>query len=248
MQPEQYQDFYALEDKHWWFAGMRNIFSATIAKIYGKNIPLKILDVGCGTGRMIKELEKYGRVAGVDCEEAALGFCRKREIKSICLANALRLPFRSGEFDLVTAFNLVEHVQDDGFLIKELSRVCKKGGRIILATSAFRFLWSKHDELNGHKRRYSKENLRELVKSQDLVIEKLTYTNFILFPFIWLGIILQSLFKPCFSSLLRNYYSIREPGNKILLLALRLEAWVLGRFNAPFGVSFLCVARKTGKD
>jgi ubiquinone/menaquinone biosynthesis C-methylase UbiE len=245
VQPEQYRYFYELEDKHWWFAGMRDIFFRIIGNIYKPGAGLQILDVGCGAGLNIKELEKFGRVIGIDIEGQALELCQQRSITKLCLGSGLDLPFKNETFDLVTAFNLVEHVQEDAFLIKELARVCKKSGRIILATSAFNFLWSRHDLINEHKRRYTKRTLQFLVNRQNFKIEKLTYTNFILFPLIWAGITWQNLLK-CFSApMVNKYYSIQKPVNKILLWILRLESWILSKFNAPFGVSLLCVVRKT---
>lgn len=247
MRIEQYQRFYNLEDKHWWLVGMRGIFYRAISNIYKQNANLMILDVGCGTGMIIKDLERFGKVAGIDIEEAAIKFCQQRNIGKLCLGSGVNLPYKAEAFDLVTVFSVLEHVQDDALFIKELSRVCKDSGRIILSTSAFDFLWSEHDVINEHKRRYTKNSLKTLVNGQNLHIERITYTNFILFPFILLGVISEKVLKCFLGSIVNRFYTTPRLINKSLLLILKLESWILSRFNFPFGVSLLCVARKTGK-
>ena len=247
MQIEQYQRFYELEDKHWWFVGMRDIFYRSISGIYREDANLKILDVGCGTGIIIKDLERFGKVVGIDIEDAALKFCQQRNIGKICLGDGVNLPFKDATFDLVTVFSVVEHIQDDAGFIQELSRSCRDNGRIILSTSAFNFLWNEHDVINEHKRRYTKSRLEALFRGQNLHIEKITYTNFILFPLILLGIILKNMLRCLFGSMVDRFYSTPQLANKLLILILKLESLILSRFNFPFGVSLLCIARKTKK-
>lgn len=245
MRIEQYRRFYELEDKHWWFVGMRDIFYRAITNIYKKDANLMILDVGCGTGIVMKDLERFGRVVGIDLEDTALKFCQKRNIGKLCLGSGVSLPFKDAAFDLVTAFSVVEHVQDDASFIKELSRVCKNSGRVILSTSAFNFLWSEHDIINEHKRRYTKNSLKEMFYRQRLAIEKVTYTNFILFPLILPAIILKSLLKLFRGSVIKAYYTTPVLINQLLIFILKAESLILNRFNFPYGVSLLCVGRKT---
>ncbi|MDD5130592.1 MAG: class I SAM-dependent methyltransferase [Candidatus Omnitrophica bacterium] len=244
MQIEQYQRFYELEDKHWWFVGMRNIFYRFVNDIYRNKTDLKILDVGCGAGMIMKDLGKFGEVTGIDVEPAAMEFCHKRNIGKLCLGSGINLPFRSGVFDLVIAFNVVEHVQDDISFVKELDRVCKGGGRVILATSAFNFLWSQHDEINRHKRRYLKSGLQMILENRHLAVERITYTNCILFLPIFLAITLKKLLRRNGLSLINAYYSAPALINRFLLFILKIESLILIRFDFPYGVSLLCVGRK----
>ncbi len=248
MQLEQYQRFYGSEDRHWWFLGMRRIFTRIIKNIYGDQTNLEILDVGCGTGMIMQDLKKFGQVVGVDNQTAALEFCQLRKIDQVCLADGLNLPFKDGRFDLVTVFNVVEHIQDDAAFILELSRVCKNKGRIILSTSAFNLLWSRHDQVNQHKRRYTKNRLRALINEQRLCVERITYTNCILFPFILAATVWENI-RPSFcGSLLDRYYSLPKSINKLLYLVLKLEELILRLSNFPLGVSLLCVAQKKLKN
>ncbi|MCX5693736.1 MAG: class I SAM-dependent methyltransferase [Candidatus Omnitrophica bacterium] len=244
MQIEQYRRFYELEDKHWWFVGMRDIFCRLISNIYKGNKKLLVLDVGCGAGMIMKDLEKFGKVVGVDVEDAALKFCQKRDVGDLCLGSGVNLPFKDATFDLVTAFSVVEHVQDDISFIGELNRVCKIGGRIILSTSAFNFLWSQHDLINGHKKRYEKNSLKEIFLKHRLVIEKITYTNFILFPVILLAIILNNLLKRSCKGTVDVFYTMPKLLNGFLTFILKTESIILTKFNFSFGVSLLCVGRK----
>jgi len=244
LQIEQYERFYALEDKHWWFVGMRDIFYRTINNIYKNNNNLLILDVGCGTGMMMRGLEKFGKVVGIDIEGAALKFCQKKDINKVCFGSGVKLPFKDATFDLVTAFSVVEHVQDDVSFIQELSRVCKNSGRIVLSTSAFNFLWSEHDLINKHKRRYTKDNLQKMFNRQHLLVEKITYTNFILFPLILPAVFLSNLLKYFHVSLTDAYYATPKLINRILISILRTESLILSKSNFPFGISLLCVGKK----
>lgn len=245
MQIGQYRRFYELEGRHWWFVGMRDIFYRALNNIYKNNANLLILDVGCGTGIIMKDLERFGKVVGIDIEPVALEFCQKRNIDKLCLGSGVNLPFKDATFDLVTAFSVIEHVQDDVSFIKELSRVCKNGGRVILSAPAFNLLWSEHDIINGHKRRYVKNGLKKMFCGQHLTIEKITYTNFILFPFILPAIILNNLLKHPRGSMLNVFYSTSKLINRFLIFILKVESLILNRFNLPLGVSLLCFGRKT---
>ena len=219
------------------------IFSRFIKATYKERKGLKILDIGCGTGSTIKELERFGDVLGVDIEPQALYFCKKKGVSKTILAEGNYLPCKDKTFDLVTLFNIIEHIEDDRGFVREVHRVLKDNGKIVIATSAFNFLWSKHDVVNEHKRRYTKTLLKRLIGKQ-FTVERMTYTNFILFPAIWIGIIFNNIIKRKKDISCDGFYPVPGFINKILLLILKLESILLKRFNFPYGVSLLCIAEK----
>ena len=243
MRKGQYERYYSLEDDYWWFLGMRDIFYRSISRIYKGREDMRILDAGCGTGGMIKDLQRFGECTGIDIEPKALEFCRSRGAARLVCAKGSELPFKDGTFDLITLFSVVEHIDDDAGFLKEVHRVCKDNGRIVLSTSAFKFLWSAHDVVSRHKRRYTKRELKTLI-GKYFTIEKITYTNCLLFPFIWAGILMNNLFKGRSDDSSDGFYAVPGVINKALLFILRLEAVLLQKFDLPFGVSLLCIARR----
>lgn len=249
MRPEQYERYYKLEDNYWWFIGMRDILLRSLKNIFKnykdeKNI--RILDIGCGTGMVIRDLERFGNVIGLDNETRALEFCKKRGIDKLILGDGNHLPFKENVFDLITAFNIIEHVDNDTGLIKGINRVAKNNSWVAISTAAFNFLWSQHDIVNKHKRRYTKGKLKDIIRKH-LAVKKITYLNCILFPFIWLGIILTNLLKVKLHNPSSGFYPVPKFINKILIFILRLESVLLQKFNLPFGVSLLCIAKKVQK-
>jgi len=225
---------------------MRDIFFRSIKNIYGGRKDLRILDIGCGTGALTKAIEEFGDVSRLDIESKALEFCRIKGAERLIQGDGNHLPFKDNLFDLVTVFNIIEHVNQDIDLIKEVNRVCRDKGRIILATSAFNFLWSRHDIVNRHRRRYTKEGLEDAIKRY-FAIEKITYTNFFLFPFIWMGIIISNITMNYSRNASSGFHPVPGLVNYFLTGILKIESLLLGHINFPFGVSLLCIARKDCK-
>jgi len=116
----------------------------------------RCLDVGCGTGFWTKELETFGQMCGLDVAPEALHFSRKRGINRLVRGTTEYLPFRAESYELITATGVIEHLCDEEGFVHDLYRVCKSEGYILLLTSAYEFLWSRHDEIAQHKRRYTK--------------------------------------------------------------------------------------------
>ncbi|NQU99214.1 MAG: methyltransferase domain-containing protein, partial [Parcubacteria group bacterium] len=197
----------------------------------------------CGTGVTAMGLRGVGDVLGLDIEPKALGCCRNRGLKKLVRAEGNHTPFKDATFDLITSLSVIEHVDDDAGFVREMSRICKDNGRVIFSTSAFDFLWSKHDVANRHKRRYTKKYLRDII-NKHFTIEKITYTNCMLFPVIWVGIKISNLLKNDLSNNEGGFYDIPKALNKLLILVLKLESFLLQRINFPFGVSLLCIAKK----
>lgn len=185
MKKESYDQMNELESEYWWHVGRRHILAKLIRKyaVCFKN-NLMIADVGCGTGGNYDFLEKFGNVTGIDNSPFAIVCCERKE-KAVKFANGDTLPFSSDSQDLVTAFDVLEHVGDDLKVLKECGRVLKKNGKLIIAVPAYNSIWSSHDEVMGHRRRYSKENLAEKIEGAGFKIIKNSHCITFLFPLIY---------------------------------------------------------------
>lgn len=242
MEPEEYEKMFALEDSHWFFLGKR-AFAETFLRMVPQGGNLKILDVGCGTGGMSLILHRYGEFYGVDYKEEAVYRASKRGFKRLILGSALYLPFSSETFDLVVAFDLLYHKGvDDKQALKELYRVCKKGGYLLITESAFNFLKSDHDIAVHTRERYSKKILGERVSATGFRIIRSSYTNFFLFPIF----LVRRLYKRYFPSkkIRSDLKPINPFLNKLLLNLIKGEAKILENRDLPFGFSLICLARR----
>lgn len=239
-----YDDFIYLEQNHWWFIGRRKIILGLI-KHYNKQASCLILDAGCGMGYTALALSRYGKVSAFDPSEAAVKFARQRGVESVKQGSINAIPYPTEAFDVVTTLDVLEHVEDDQSAIFELHRVLIKEGILVITVPAFKFLWSPHDEVNLHKRRYTSQELREKVESTGLKILKLSYFNSILFPAVLFMRVFRKAF-PAKSEEGRSDFAIFNQGfiNIMLQKILSAEAKWLTHLDFPFGVSLLCVAKK----
>jgi ubiquinone/menaquinone biosynthesis C-methylase UbiE len=243
MQQHTYAIMRRVEDTHWWFVGRRRILEAFLDQICA-NLDaegLRILDVGCGTGANLEMLQHFGTAKGVDVSSEALSFCRGRGLENVRQGEAERLPFADNSFDLVTALDVLEHLDDDSAGLSEFSRVLRPGGYVLMFVPAFMFLWGTQDDVSHHRRRYTLDSLSAAVRESGLVIERITYANIMFFAPILLARVLMRLtgLKPASENNI-NIGSL----NGILGRILGAEGAVLKKTNLPFGVSAICVARR----
>src|SRR6185295_18341145 len=167
MQEHTYPIMFRVEQSHWWYTGRRKILTAFVEEICRqvKDRRPRILDVGCGTGANLLMLSEYGEAEGVDVSEDALAFCRARGLDKVKLGAAEELPFADGTFDLVTGLDVVEHLDDDLAGLKEMRRVLRPGGRILLFVPAFMFLWGVQDDVSHHRRRYTRSGVEQVIRA-----------------------------------------------------------------------------------
>jgi SAM-dependent methyltransferase len=244
MELQVYENTYRSEQSHWWFVGRRTLVLDQIAQLYGGRNDLQILDVGCGTGLNMRYLGRYGGVTGADLSTEGLHYCRTRGHRRLVLTPLERLPFAEDTFDLVTALDIMEHLDDDLIGFEEIRRVLKPGGRVIVLVPAYRFLWSLQDEVSHHRRRYIAPQLRKVMKRSGLTIERLTYANTLLFPIVLGGRLALKVIRRHNTSI-QNENAL-HPGwsNGLLRAIFQSETPLLRRVNAPFGVSILAIGRK----
>jgi len=246
MQQHTYAIMDRVEEKHWWFVGRRAILEcflkAIVSKLRTPQSALRILDVGCGTGANLEMLSQFGEAEGVDVSDDALEFCRGKGL-SVQKGLAETLPFDDESFDITTALDVVEHLDDDIAGLREMFRVTRSGGYSLIFVPAFMWLWGVQDDVSNHRIRYTKAQIVERLKKAGYAVERATYANWTFFAPILAGRTLMKVtgIKP-------------ESENNVNVSALNgvfgklfgAERFWLKRFNFPIGVSIVVVARKNG--
>jgi len=267
MRPLNYEVMFDVEDHHWWFVGRRAIVFSQIEDALGATraslraahsvdgvssdsqkarpgaslTDSRVLDIGCGAGATMDHLKRFGQPHGIDLSEIPLRFSRRRGHQRTLRASATELPFDSESFDLVTALDVIEHLEDDARGLAEIRRVLKPGAPAVIFVPAFQSLWGPNDVQSGHKRRYRLDQLRAVVENAGLRVERISYANVAMFIPIWLGRkILTWLGRDEQAENRINHPII----NNLLARIFSTEAGWLRRRTLPFGVSIICVARK----
>lgn len=243
MEQHTYPILYQVEESHWWFVGRRRIILDQLTRYYQGREQLVTLDIGCGCGIFMTRLARYGEVVGIDRSADALRFCQQRGLSQLIQADAEALPFSDNTFDVLTANDLLEHLDDDISSLRELFSLLKPGGRLFVFVPAYQCLWSLQDEISYHKRRYTKRRLTQVIASAGFSLEHITYANTLLFPVIWAG---RQVLK-----IIRHFRDIETENtlhpkwsNAFLMRIFCLERPLLRRLSLPFGVSLLAVCRK----
>lgn len=241
------------EDEHWWFATR----TWAIDKWLGQLRPpsgLEILDVGCGAGNMIHHLSRYGHVRGIEVDPRPVKIAQSRgyEVRQADAANSI--PFKDASFDLVTALDVIEHVEDDAAVLRQARRVLKPGGYLLVTTPAFQWLWSYNDELNAHKRRYTARDLDARLGKAGLRVQRLSYNFFLVFPLaagliLWRNRTRRHLELSSHHFQEDAYQVEMEPVAPLLNSLLRriggVEALMIGAMDLPFGTSLIALAVRT---
>ncbi len=247
MKHEEYERMYRFEDRYWWFVARRHLITSLLQTYYPRDGRLHILDIGCGTGAMLDELAPFGPVVGADFSPEALQFCVTRGVgANLARADVRRLPFADASFDVVTAMDIVEHIDDDKAASCEIFRVLRPGGRLLVTVPAFSSLWSEHDEALHHHRRYTVPRLKDLFQRVGLTVDKVSYTVTTLFPAIWMFRQVSNLLPKQRADGEKNANLIHfsAPVNAALLALSQWETRLVHRRNLPFGVTVVCIARK----
>ncbi len=247
MEQDEYRRMFELETTYWWFAGRRELVREWVAEALRRQASppaeRQLLDAGCGTGANANMLRAFGRVVGADISYEALRWSRRRGLSSLAQCRAEQLCFADDTFDVVTALDMLEHVDDDLAALAELHRVCKPGGAVIVTVPAYGFLWSPHDEALHHRRRYAPRELRDKLEALGFEVERLNHFMFGLFVPVLLMRIWQNLRKRGLRSR-SDAQPLPAWLNRLLLWLLSVERR-LGRFvTPPVGVSLICTARK----
>lgn len=234
MKSEMY-DFHKPEQKNnWWFKARKNIVKKIMNRyIYKKNNA--ILEVGCGYGIMTEILTSFGQVEGLEPYSDCYNYLKQNIPGKY--SNTDFFKFKpTKKYDVLALFDVLEHIEDDKKVVKKINSLLKKKGMVVLTVPAYMFLWSHHDDLNNHYRRYVKKDLTKLFQMNGFKIKKLTYFNTILFPLAYIQKITQNKNSKPFNP--NNLL------NKILYSIFNQESNIVPVINLPFGVSLLLIAEK----
>jgi SAM-dependent methyltransferase len=240
MREAAYREHYAVEDEHWWFRGRWAVVEALLSRTELPPRP-RILDAGCGTGGNLQRYSRVGDAWGVDPSPEAVSFCQERGLNQVRQAGLESLPFEQGEFDLIAATDVIEHIEAEQEALRELWRVAAPGAALLLTVPAYMWLWSDEDDNLHHKRRYTRPRLRQAVERSGWETRIATYFNSIL-----LGPIVLAKRLPQGSSERKADLERTPAGlNGPLSAPMRLEAALIRRgASLPAGVSVGIVCRK----
>jgi SAM-dependent methyltransferase len=232
-----------LEDDHWWFRARRDILDKAVARFVGKTD--RALTIGVGIAREAEMLSKRTRLVAID----------RARIDSRCLAvaiaaqaDATSIPFGDEVFDAVFLFDVLEHVDEEAKALREIRRVLRPGGKLLVTVPAFMFLYGLQDEVSEHKRRYRRGPLVELLRRSGFQVDYASYFNTLLFPPIAAVRVFRRLFPvergPATNG--ASDFDLRLPGivENALEKLFSLERLAIGNAALPFGISILCSARR----
>lgn len=235
------------EDRHWWYRGRRQIVQDELGRI-PLGAQARVLDAGCGSGRLLDTLGELGEVSGIDMNQDSVEIAKRRGHEDVRVGAVEDLPWEDETFDLLTSLDVLEHTSDDRVALREYRRVVRDGGHLLVTVPAYEALWSRHDVQNQHYRRYDRPMLRAAAADAGLTVERMTYFNSLLLPA---------------AAAVRFFQQVsgRSEGNgeqrrsdvelappwlfTTLELPLKLEArWLRHRRALPAGLSLLAILRR----
>jgi SAM-dependent methyltransferase len=233
-----YAAVHAEEDRaHWWFRGRRAVILAEMARRLSGD-RLRLAELGCGSGGMLEAIGRFGTAVGVETDRALRERARERglDVRGGALPDAV--PLEPARWDAVCLFDVLEHLDDEAAALAACRRLLAPRGRLFVTVPAYAWLWSRHDELLGHRRRYTARSLRQVVEQAGFTVERLTYFNTLLAPPIMAVRLVRA--------------ALRSPGhdldrpaplvNRVLAACFSAEARLLGWTSVPFGISILLAA------
>lgn len=243
MDHEEYNRNFQIEDTYWWHVGRFRIIESFVKRYLQPPAGAKMADLGCGTGATTQWLQKFGPVKAVDASPQALELCKQRGLTDLTQSPLEKMVFADDHFDALFALDILEHIPDDTAAIREIMRVLKPGAKALITVPAYQWLWSEHDEVCHHQRRYTRHELVGKLETAGFKVERQSYC--IMFPFFpLLGLIrFRSLFKKD-KRVMQAIVPLPRPLNQLLVWGLYAENFLLRFLNFPFGVSVIVVAQK----
>jgi SAM-dependent methyltransferase len=237
-----YKQMAELDQRHWWYRARRDVIAALIRRRARPPAGAKVLEIGCGTGHNLGMLREFGAVDALELDEEARSVAESRLGKTVMSAP---LPELSGvaehEYDLIGAFDVVEHIVEDDAALASIAARLRPGGKLVITVPAHQWMWSAHDVVNHHKRRYSKAALRRLIERSPLRLEAIGYFNSLLFP----AAIAERLFSKVRGKDEADLTLPPAPLNTALEKAFAAERHLIGRVPLPPGLSLFAVASAT---
>ena len=228
------------EDRHWWYRGRRTVIEEVLNGLE-LPAPARILDAGCGSGRNMIELARRGAVTGLELSQPSVELARARDCGEVVEGSLLEMPFADASFDLAVSLDVIEHLEDDVGAMRELRRTVAPGGALLVTVPAYQWLWSGHDVINHHHRRYTRSSMQAVAERAGWRQVRTTYFNSLLLPVAILLRVLDRVNTRTTESSL-DLWVPPEPLNRLLELPLWIEAKLIHRGGRiPAGLSLLAV-------
>ena len=234
-----YQHMAAMDQRHWWYRARREVIAALIEREARPPADARILEIGCGTGHNLAMLGKFGKVEALELDDEARSLAEQRlgkKVMSAPLPELAEVP--QAAYDLIGAFDVIEHIDDDSAALASIATRLKPGGKLVMTVPAHQWMWSAHDVANHHKRRYSKAGLKRLLEGSPLKLDKIGYFNSLLFPLA----AIQRLASKARRSDDAGLSLPPAPLNGALEKAFAAERHLIGRVPFTPGLSLFAVA------
>lgn len=250
MDKAYYYEYFQFEREHWWFKVRNRIIYEQILNKVNPQKEISILNIGVATGATSQILSWFGNVVSTEYDHSCCVYTLQQTKIDIIQASVKELPFKNTFFDLVCAFDVIEHVDDDAAAVKEMLRVCKHRGHVVLTVPAYMALWSPHDIVNQHYRRYSIQTLNSLLQfSREIKIIYYSYFNFFLF----LPVYCFRFFSRLFTNLITrkdsgsdfSFFQNSPLLNLFCYSIFSIERKLLKYIRLPIGVSIILIASRT---
>jgi SAM-dependent methyltransferase len=249
MNDSEYKSMFEVEDTHWWYVSLHELISSYVQGERERvGTPLEMLEAGCGTGRLCQIIGKYGNVKGVDASELAVGFCRKRGLENVSLADLNSAELGANLYDVITSIDVIYHrdIKDEKVVLERFFAALKPGGVLILNVPAFEFLRSTHDIAVQTRRRYTRKDLDSLLSICGFSVEKSSYRIACLFPPIAIYRLARRILphSPHPENVVSDVYPPSPLLNKLLLSVARAENSLQRLIPLTFGTSAFMIARR----
>jgi SAM-dependent methyltransferase len=232
------------ETSHFWFRGFRHFVAPLLERAAEGRTDLSILDCGCGTGRNLQQLARYGRASGIDLTERGLALARGVGA-AVSRADVVRLPFAAERFDLVTSFDMLQCVPDDLRAVREMARVLRPGGRLVGTVAALDVLHGDHSVLSEEVRRYTRQRLMALLVAGGFRPVEARYAFATLVPLL---LVTRGLQRWRGAHASGTEISVPPaPINAALTVVVQAEAALTRRISLPFGSSLVFLAVKASR-
>lgn len=231
-------------ETHFWFRGFRAFVTPAIAAAAAGRAQLTLLDCGCGTGHNLALLIPHGRAFGVDLSAGGLAHARGQG-RPLVRGDITSLPYASGTFDMTTSFDVLQCVERDREAVREMARVLRPGGRVVVTMAALEALRGDHSEVWQEHQRYTKATARPLFEEAGLRIVRMSYLFGTLLPIMWTARLLQRLTRPYRTLSHDSDIAVpAAPVNAALTWLLQGESALARYIPMPAGSSLLVVAEK----
>jgi len=228
-----------LDQRHWWYRARRRVLAALIQRLARPPANANILEIGCGTGHNLAMLGEFGQVDALELDEKVRSVAEQRlghQVMSAPLPDLAGVPER--HYDLIGAFDVIEHIDDDQAALRSVASRLKPGGKLVMTVPAHQWMWSAHDVVNHHKRRYSKPGLKRLIEGSPLRLEAIGYFNSLLFP----AAVAERLSSKVRGRDEADLSMPAAPLNATLERVFAAERHLIGRLPLPPGLSLFAVA------